>query len=94
MGSLVLNQQDSNRGKVGEGEKRGIQLIISGSNSPKPLDFLKEILNRMSFLVQMLIYYLQCMSLRSKLVANNLLPCYTEIRLNGQSYDFIRSVFE
>ena len=53
---LVLNQQDSNSGKVDEGEKRDIQFVVSGSNSPKPLDFLKETLNQMPLLVQMPIY--------------------------------------
>ena len=52
----MLNQQDSNSGKVDEGQKRDIQLVISGGNSTKPLDFLKETLDQMSFLVQVPIH--------------------------------------
>lgn len=56
MCSLVLKQQDSNSSKVDEGQKRDIQFVISGSNSPKPLDILKETLNQIPLLVQMPIY--------------------------------------
>lgn len=56
MCGLILEQQDSNGGKVDEGQKRVIKFIISGSNPPKSFDCLKETLNQMPFLVQMSIY--------------------------------------
>lgn len=53
---LVLEQKDSNSSTVDEGQKKDIQFVRSGSNSPKPFDFLKKTLNQMPLLVQMPIY--------------------------------------
>ena len=37
--------------------RRGVRLVVSGSNSAEPLDFQEEILNQMSFLVQIPVYW-------------------------------------
>lgn len=45
-------QQNSNGGKAKEGQEGCVQLIVSGSDSAKPLDFLKETLKEMPLLVK------------------------------------------
>ena len=49
----MLKQQNSDGGKINEGEKGSIQLVISGGNSAKPLDFLEKALHQMALLIQM-----------------------------------------
>ena len=41
---------------MNKNQERGVQLVIFGSNSAKPLDFLKETLDQMPLFAQMPIY--------------------------------------
>ena len=47
----VLNQQNSDGSQVNKGEKRSIQLVISGGNSAKLFELLEEALNQMAFFI-------------------------------------------
>ena len=48
---LVLNDQNSNGGKVGADKKRCVAFVISGGDSAKSLNFLKKALNRTAFFI-------------------------------------------
>ena len=52
----MLNQQDGNSSMVNKCQKKFIEFFVSGSNSPEPLDFLKEALDKMPLLIQIPVY--------------------------------------
>ena len=52
----MLNQQDSNGGKIHKGQEGSIRLVKSGGDSAKPLDFLKKTLHQMALLIQGPVY--------------------------------------
>ena len=47
----VLNQQNSDGSQVNKGEKRSVQLVISGGNSAKPFELLEEALKQMALFI-------------------------------------------
>jgi len=50
--SNCLKKPEDNGSEINESEERGIKVVVSGSDSAEPFDFLEETFNQVAFLVQ------------------------------------------
>ena len=51
----MLNQQNRDSGKVNEGKKRVVGLVIAGGDTAEPLDFLKKAFDQVALFVEPLV---------------------------------------